>query len=64
MLGLHARGCGACWRAQAALGLQKPGPELGRAMAAAVDWQVVHPTATAAQCAEYVKQWWAKEQAR
>ncbi len=46
----------------AALGLQKPGPELGRAMAVAVDWQLVHPAGTADECEQHLKQWFQEQQ--
>lgn len=43
------------------LGLQKPGPELGKAMAAAVEWQLANPQGTLEQCQEHVKQLWQEE---
>jgi hypothetical protein len=48
---------------QALLGLQKPGPELGKAMSAAMDWQLTHPSGSAEECKEAVKQWWEKSRA-
>ena len=44
------------------LGLQKAGPELGKVMAAAVDWQLVHPTGTAAECQAHIKALWEQQQ--
>jgi len=40
------------------LGLQKAGPELGKIMAAAMDWQLVHPHGTLDECKQYVQAWW------
>lgn len=39
----------------AALGLQKAGPELGKTMAAIMDWQLVHPKGTLEECQQFVK---------
>ncbi|GAX80398.1 hypothetical protein CEUSTIGMA_g7837.t1 [Chlamydomonas eustigma] len=36
------------------LGLQKPGPELGPALAAVMEWQLTHPLGTADECKEFL----------
>ncbi len=47
-------GCVRVLQVMAALGIQKPGPELGKAMAAAMDWQILHPSGTAEECQQYL----------
>jgi hypothetical protein len=38
------------------LGWSKPGPQLGKAMAAAAEWQLAHPSGSADGCAAHIKQ--------
>jgi hypothetical protein len=38
------------------LGWSKPGPQLGKALAAAVDWQLAHPGGSVEECTAHVKQ--------
>jgi hypothetical protein len=38
------------------LGWTKPGPQLGKAVAAAVEWQLAHPSGSAEDCAAHIKQ--------
>lgn len=38
------------------LGWTKPGPQLGKVMAAVMDWQLMNPSATAEQAEEMVRQ--------
>lgn len=40
----------------AAVGLKSGGPQLGKLMAAAVDWQLAHPAGTADECRQWLQQ--------
>ncbi len=42
----------------ALLELQKPGPNLGKAMNEALNWQLVHPKGSLEECQQHVKAWW------
>lgn len=44
------------------LGLQKPGPELGRVMAEALEWQLTHPQGTLEGCQQHLRAWWQTQQ--
>lgn len=58
------RCCSCCdLQVMSTLGLQKAGPELGKIMAAAMEWQLVHPKGTLAECQEHVRAWWQAHQA-
>ena len=39
----------------AAMGMTAGGPQLGRLLAAAVDWQLAHPAGTADECREWLR---------
>ena len=45
------------------LGLQRPGPELGRALSAVMDWQLVHPGGSVEECTQFVKEKFPSEKA-
>ncbi|EFJ52690.1 hypothetical protein VOLCADRAFT_85925, partial [Volvox carteri f. nagariensis] len=62
---VEAYGLAECWswkplmdgkKVMSLLGWSKPGPELGRVMAAVVDWQLIHPAGTLQEAEEMVKQ--------
>ncbi|KXZ51707.1 hypothetical protein GPECTOR_11g156 [Gonium pectorale] len=61
---VHAYGLEECWswrplmdgkKVMSLLGWSKPGPELGRVMAAVMDWQLVHPQGTLPEAEVMVK---------
>ncbi|KAI8462676.1 MAG: hypothetical protein J3K34DRAFT_527577 [Monoraphidium minutum] len=60
----EAFGLADCWQwkplldgkeAMSALGMKKAGPQLGRVLAAAVDWQLAHPQGSKEECIEHLK---------
>eukprot|EP00983_Pelagomonas_calceolata_P122196 1160884-Pelagomonas_calceolata.AAC.14 len=51
------------YHVQALLELQKPGPELGKAMGEALNWQLAHPSGSLEECQQHVKEWWQKHKA-
>ncbi|PNH11388.1 CCA tRNA nucleotidyltransferase, mitochondrial [Tetrabaena socialis] len=62
---VEAYGLGECWswkplmdgkKVMALLGWSKPGPELGRVMAAVADWQLLHPAGTAQEAEAMVRE--------
>ncbi|KAF5829609.1 hypothetical protein DUNSADRAFT_15848 [Dunaliella salina] len=68
----NAFGLEECWQwkplldgkqVQALLELQKPGPELGKAMGEALNWQLAHPSGSVEECQQHVKEWWRKHKA-
>jgi hypothetical protein len=38
------------------LGMKKAGPQLGKVLAAAMDWQLANPQGSKAACIEHLKQ--------
>jgi hypothetical protein len=40
----------------AAVGMKSGGPQLGRLMAAAMDWQLAHPNGSADECRQWLQQ--------
>ncbi|EFN53192.1 hypothetical protein CHLNCDRAFT_137012 [Chlorella variabilis] len=59
-----AYGVAGCWQwkplldgkqVMAAMGMTAGGPQLGRLLAAAVDWQLAHPAGTADECREWLR---------
>lgn len=45
----------AAGRVLQALGWEKPGPQLGKALAVAVEWQLAHPQGSAQECEAHVR---------
>lgn len=45
-------------QAMQVVGMNKPGPQLGKLLSAVIDWQLVHPHGTADDCKQYMKQHW------
>lgn len=43
------------------LGMTKPGPELGKAVADISEWQLAHPSGTLAECQHYIAAKWGKK---
>ena len=43
-------------QALSVLGMKKAGPQLGKVLAAAVDWQLAHPAGTKNACIDHLKQ--------
>lgn len=65
-------GLSECWRwkavldgkaVMAAVGMAQGGPALGKLMEKVVDWQLVHPQGSAAECTEWLRQQQAEEAA-
>jgi hypothetical protein len=46
------------------LGMKKAGPELGKVLGAAMDWQLTHPSGGLEECQAHVKAWWEKQSKR
>lgn len=52
---------GACYiQVMEVLGMKKAGPELGRLLAALMDWQLQHPNASMEEAKTYVREQLAK----
>jgi len=62
---VHAFGLQDCWQwkplldgkeAMSVLGMKKAGPQLGKVLTAAMDWQLAHPQGSKEECIEHLKQ--------